>query len=330
MTTAPPEAEFEQMEVRDKWKDEARDFTPWLAENLDLLGRAIGMELKPIQEEQQVGPFSLDIMAREADEGVIIAIENQLEWTDTGHLGQLLTYAAGCGAHIAIWVAPDFRYEHAQALHRLNEWTGERIRFYGVKVEVVRKTGDSSLEARFQKVVYPGGWDKDITQPPGQTESPEARKHREFFQPLIDELLREGFAEKAIQYYGRAGRFFPSRLHPYIGYAASLGEKDACVFLHVRPDDGEDTKRTYDGLHQAREQIEACIDAGPDTKWRWERSGGATSSYIYVRRYGSIDDSPKKLEETRAWMRDLLPKFKEVFDPRLKELLEQSPPQPQP
>ena len=74
------------------------------------------------------------------DTGVnVVAIENQLEETDHSHLGQLLTYATGCGAHIAIWVAPEFGYEHAEALHRLNEWTSERIRFYGVKIEVIKE-----------------------------------------------------------------------------------------------------------------------------------------------------------------------------------------------
>ena len=117
------------------------NFTPWLAKNLDLLGETLGMKLELVQTEALIGPFSLDILAREAARGVIVAIENQLEETDLTHLGQLLTYATGCGAHIAIWVAPYFGYEHAQALHRLNEWSSERIRFYGVKVEVLREEG---------------------------------------------------------------------------------------------------------------------------------------------------------------------------------------------
>ena len=327
MTTAPPEAEFEQMEVRDKWKDEARDFTPWLAENLDLLGRTIGMELKPVQEEQQVGPFSLDIMAREADEGVIIAIENQLEWTDTGHLGQLLTYAAGCGAHIAIWVAPDFRYEHAQALHRLNEWTGERIRFYGVKVEVVKRVGDDShSEPRFRKVVYPGGWNENLTQRSGETESPEARKHREFFQPLIDDMWRASFAEKANQYFNHTGRLFPSQFDKETGYAVSFWKNGAWVSLHVRTWDSiERNNRIFDELQAAKSEIEESLGC----ELVWHRFKPYSFFTVSIRKDGSIDDSPEKLEETRAWMLDLLPKFKKVFNPLLKELT-QTPPQPQP
>ena len=50
------------------------------------------------------------------DSGEKVAIENQLEWTDTHHLGQLITYATGCEARIAVWVATEFRYEYAVAL----------------------------------------------------------------------------------------------------------------------------------------------------------------------------------------------------------------------
>ena len=325
-TMTSPEEEIEQLDIRTMWKDEARDFTPWLAGNLHLLGNELGMNLELVQGESPVGPFSLDIMAREGDEGVIVAIENQLEWTDSGHLGQLLTYAAGCGAHAAVWVAPEFRYEHAEALHRLNEWTGERIKLYGVKVEVVRKTGDSRPEPRFRKVVYPGGWNKDVTRPPGDTESLEARKHRQFFQPLIDKLRKDNFSDgDPIQYYGPTGRFFRSKLPQYIGYGVSLEKKNgACVTLHISPDDNEGSKRTFDKLKADQEQIERSIDAGPDAKWRWERNAGAYASYIFIRRDGSIDNPQEKLDEIRVWMLDLLPKFKEVFDPRLEKILSQS------
>ena len=208
------EDNVEQLNVRTMWQDEARDFTPWLFKNLHILGDAIGMKLEPIQTEAPVGPYSLDILARDADNGAIVAIENQLEVTDMGHLGQLLTYATGCEAQIAVWVAPDFGYEHAQALHRLNEWTNERIRFFGIKVELISKAGGAPAP-RFRKVVYPGGWCKEATIPAGEM-APDKLRYREFFQPLVAKLLGEGFAEKAVQYFDHTGRLFPSHLNPGI------------------------------------------------------------------------------------------------------------------
>ena len=33
------------VDVREVWADEARDFTPWLAENAGLVGEALGLDL---------------------------------------------------------------------------------------------------------------------------------------------------------------------------------------------------------------------------------------------------------------------------------------------
>ena len=317
---AVPEDGIEQLNVRTLWKHEALNFTPWLAENLHLLGDALGMKLEPVQTEVPVGPYYLDILARDVGDGVLVAIENQLEETDLSHLGQLLTYATGCGAHAAIWVAPEFGYEHAQALHRLNEWTNERIRFFGVKVEVIKNAGCAPTP-RFRKVVYPGGWNKEVTLRSGEM-PPTRRQHHEFFQPLVTKLLAEGFADKAVNYFDHTGRIFPSRLNPDIGYSVSFfGDNSAWVTLHIQMEDNELTKHLFDKLKVDREQIERSVDAGPDPEWQWLRYDNYTFSTVSLRRDGFIHDPHKKLEETRAWMLDLLPKLKEAFDPRLTEVL---------
>ena len=324
-----PEEGIEQLDVRTMWQHEALDFTPWLARNLDLLGEELGMKLELVQQEKQIGPLYLDILAREADEGVLVAIENQLAWTDIGHLGQLLTYATGSDAHVAIWVAPEFRYEYAKALHRLNEWTRDEIRFYGVKVEVVKKTGESCPEPRFRKVVYPGGWNKDITLPSDPPVPPCIQKYRDFFQPLIAELVGSNFAGKGVYHFDYTGRFFPSRLNNGLGYAASLeGKNDAWVTLHIRMEDKEQTKCLFDQLHADREQIQdemkRSVSDGPALEWHWNRWDNLAFSSINIRKDGSIGDCAKKLEETREWMLDLLPKLKDVFDPRVAAILERA------
>ncbi len=155
------EAGIEQIAVRKMWPLE-KDFTTWLAkkENLDLLGAELRMKLKLIKREHQIGSLKLDILAVRAGTGKMVAIENQLEETDTTHLGDLLTYATGCDAHVAIWIAPEFQHEHAKILHRLNEWTGKDREFYGVKLEVIRRSSDSPCEPRFRTVVYPRGWNR--------------------------------------------------------------------------------------------------------------------------------------------------------------------------
>ena len=308
--------------VRTKWEHEAHKFTPWLADNLGMLGEAVGLTLEPVQQEQQIGSFSLDILATEVNEGVNVAIENQLEWTDHSHLGQLLTYAAGCDARIAIWVADDFQYEHAEALHRLNQWAGTNMRFYGVKVDVIRTAEDGSLEAKLHRVVSPQGWNKALTLPQPPPPSPYPQKFRNFFQPLITRLVQTGFDDKPFQRFDYTGRYFPSQTNLGIYYAASLeGNNDAWVTLHIETEEKELTKRIFDELKGYRQDIESKVNGGPGSEWAWFRHDPYNFCSINIRRDGSIDDPPDKLEEIRVWMIDMLPKLKEVFEPRIQKLL---------
>src|SRR4051812_9031531 len=83
--------------ARDVWTSEGGEFTPWLAENLDVLADELGVPLTLVATEVPVGGFRLDIQAQ-AQDGRLVVIENQLERTDHGHLGQLLAYASGLEA----------------------------------------------------------------------------------------------------------------------------------------------------------------------------------------------------------------------------------------
>jgi len=70
---------LESEDLREAWSHEAHDFTPWLAENLDRLSEAIGLDLDLEGCEVQVGPYRADIVANDPSDGTRVLIENQLK-----------------------------------------------------------------------------------------------------------------------------------------------------------------------------------------------------------------------------------------------------------
>ena len=100
------------------------------------LGEAVGLELEVENTEVPVGPYSADILARDAGSDKFVVIENQLEKTDHDHLGKALTYASILDASVVIWVARRFTEEHAKALTWLNDHTTDELSFYGVAIEL--------------------------------------------------------------------------------------------------------------------------------------------------------------------------------------------------
>ena len=135
-----------------------------------------------------------------------------MELSDHGHLGQLLTYAAGLGAGIAVWVTPAFCYEHAEALHSLNQWTHDGLRFYAVRV-TLRKAGNATPEPHLEPVVTPSHWDKALTQQKGEM-PPLKQEYHHFFQPLVAALNGAGSPKRHLTITTIAVVSFPPFLTP--------------------------------------------------------------------------------------------------------------------
>ena len=300
------------MDVRSIWQHEAHAFTPWLADNLHLLGEALGKNLEILQQEAQVGRFSLDILARDIGTDVRVAIENQLEETDHSHLGQLLTYAAGFDARVIVWVTPSFNDEHRAAIDWLNRSTTEEIEFYGVELRTIR-IGDSLPAPEFLPVAFPNGWSKELQVTPREL-SPLNRRFREFFQPLVDELREIGLTSQG-RAHARSFQRLPSEITG-IEYGVGLfTPNDALVYVVIATGDRELDGRVLGTLQDQSDQIESCLEAD----WKWDRLPGPVS--VALRRDGSIQDSPDTMEEVRSWMVAHLLRLKEVLEPRLAQLL---------
>jgi len=160
--------------LRDVWKHEAHEFTPWLAENIDHLSDAIGIPLELTGTEVAVDSFSADILARNSRDESIVLIENQLEQTDHTHLGQIMTYLAGLEAQTVVWIAPAFRPPHLSAIRWLNEHTADGFSFFAVKARVVR-IGDSPFAPIFDVVEEPDEWVRKLKAEPPKGDLKAAR-----------------------------------------------------------------------------------------------------------------------------------------------------------
>ncbi len=147
--------------IRDIWPDEARDFTPWLAQqdNIEILSEALGIDLSADDTEVSVGDFRADIIAYETDTDRKVLIENQLGDTDHDHLGKLITYASGTKADYVVWIVKRARDEHRAAVEWLNNHTDESVRFFLCEIKVFQ-IGASSKAPKFEVVEKPNDWVK--------------------------------------------------------------------------------------------------------------------------------------------------------------------------
>lgn len=148
-------------DLRSIWPHEALNFTPWVAENVDLLADAVGLDITVDETESSVGDFNVDIYASETGTDRKIIIENQFEDTEHDHLGKLITYASGKGADVVIWVVKHAREEHKAAVEWLNNHTDDKIGFFLCEIKLFQ-IGDSQIAPAFTVVERPNDWTKEI------------------------------------------------------------------------------------------------------------------------------------------------------------------------
>jgi len=143
------------------WSDEARDFTPWLAKNLDRIEEVIGIRLELDGVEVSVHQFYADILATDPVNDRKVLIENQLEKADHKHLGQIMTYLAGLDADVVVWIATSFTDAHLATLRWLNDHTVEPFAFFAIQVQLVT-IGDSKPALILDVVERPNDWERSV------------------------------------------------------------------------------------------------------------------------------------------------------------------------
>lgn len=307
---------LDRVPLREAWKHEATEFTPWLAqaENLDALARALGVsELELSSTEQWVGDFKLDILCTDGDQRVII--ENQLAETDHKHLGQILTYAAGVGARKVIWVAENFRPEHLAALRFLNEYTNEDLSFFGVQVELWR-IGESPLAPKFEVVVKPDDWAKTGREQARAAESasPTKQLQLKFWTALVEHLAKT------------APQIRPQKPRPQhwlnntigrsgFGLNIAANTRDAVIGVHLWITD-EQAKVHFARLSEQQELIERKLGFDLD----WQELPDAKACRIATNLSNAPLEDLTRWDEYFQWIEQRLVVMDRILRPIVKEL----------
>ncbi|MBB2145491.1 DUF4268 domain-containing protein [Pedobacter sp. LMG 31464] len=302
------------------WQHEERHFTPWLAQNIEKLGDALGgLQLQVEQTEIYAGSFQLDILAKEVSTNKVVVIENQIYKTDHKHLGQLITYASFFKAEIIIWVSQEITEEHRSAMDWLNNNTSDDLEFYAVEANII-KIGNSQPALNFKLKSFPNEWSKSKPNITSPTSTETGDLYRVFFQKLLDEL-RE------------THRFTNARTgQPQSWYSFTSGTK-GCTFgcsfargskvraeVYIDTPSQEANKEIFRSFESQKAELE--YEFGEELIF--EELPTKRASRIAVYREGDIYTDTQTLEDIRAWCIEKLLKFKSVFVNKLDKEIQKN------
>ena len=248
--TIPELGNLEQVDLRQAWPHEARSFTPWLSENIEMLSSVIGIPLELEGQEVAVEQFSADILARNPRDDSRVLIENQLEQSDHGHIGQIMTYLAGLDVNTVIWIAAGFREPHLSAIRWLNDHTIEPFAFFAIKLSIVR-IADSPMAPVFEVVVKPNTWERQLQSIAKETQSSSG----------VGEV-RKKFWTYYLEKYPEEGQYGPAngssnRWRPVIGAELVVSSyiSKGSVGLFVRGLRGVDQKEVWNQIEPFTEEL---------------------------------------------------------------------------
>lgn len=310
--------ELESQDARDYWQHEAREFTPWLAEQIESedashLEDVLGLDLEVIEIEKRVGKYSVDILAEVVDDGRQVVIENQLGASDHNHLGQCIAYAAGVDADIIVWISPQFNDEHQDAFQWLNKNSRRGIDLFAIRLEVW-KIGESEPAVRLNPVEDPSEWQEKAKRP--DKELTETKKLQEEFWTSFRDLISEG-----------STRLSPRKPRPQHWYNNPIGKTGFSLTFTVDSRGNElrvsviirDDSDAYWELAEEREAIES--EFGGSLEWiePEETRAGKERSMIRITRSGNVNET-EKWDEYLDWLLENGGKLHEVFYPRIQQL----------
>lgn len=142
--TGAPVTRLSPVALGEAWEDDLQ-LASWLAENVDLVGQAAGMELREGQVLESERPV---VLAEHDGQSVVIVSERGPASDDA--FGCLVRHVAACQAELGIWVCQDAADQHAATVAWLNVATG--ISFAMLTLAAVR-IGDSPIAAMISSAI---------------------------------------------------------------------------------------------------------------------------------------------------------------------------------
>lgn len=297
---------IKRVDLRNIWKKEDKEFTPWLKENIDLLSEKLGIEIIDTQTEEKIGNFKLDIIGKDANTNKFVAVENQLESTDHNHFGQLITYSAGVNAGIIIWIAKELREEHKRALEWLNENSISEISFFGVEVHAI-SIDNSNPAVDFKVIVKPNEWERNIKSSTTRTGT---------------EISYVAFYSKLVNFYSEINpKFRKVKAQPqswlnfgagrgglYFGWAFRMGNRFS-VELYIDTGDEIENKRIFNELKKYKDDLGI-----KEVEWEELETKRACRIVIYRKTSGPIKSlKDREKDDLINWGAEQMKTFSDTF-----------------
>lgn len=309
-----------RIDLRKVFTSEPGDFTPWLAEtqNLKLLGDSIGLELEFEEREKWVGSYRADIVCQDTA-GARVLIENQVEKTDHGHLGQILTYVAGLEAVTVVWIAERFTDDHRAALDWLNEHTDDNINFFGLEIELWQ-IANSPIAPKFNVVCQPNEWSRTVKAAAHSAEISEIKQIQFRFWTAFKEYMEKNSQIRCQKpspqnwmshSIGRSGIHLNSVVSTWNSVTGSYGPETRVELYFT----GSHAKTNFERIQQQKDDIEQKIGS----RLTWHNPPSNKQARTYVRQDADFLNEALWPEQQK-WLREKLELFKRVFGPLVLKL----------
>ena len=247
-------------------------------------------------------------------------IENQIEKTNHGHLGQVLTYAAGLGARTLVWIAAEFSEQHRSVLDWLNENTVDEVSAFGIEVEALR-IGNSPAAVRFNVISKPNNWTKTARSNAAREGVSEHKKllyevWTEFHAWLSEHAKGVRINKPAYQNWlnssiGRSGANLSTVVSIWNSVTNTEIPEARVELVLTSPQAKEHFRQLLEQKSQIQERIDLPIT--------WHNLENSKSCKLYVRTDSNFLDQ-KNRPELFAWLAKYLEVFRDVLGPLVRDL----------